>query len=178
MIQTDTSINPGNSGGPLINMAGEVIGINTAIYSPTGGSVGIGFAIPINDARLVMEDIIKEGENKVPPPWLGVYGTTLTPQLSNQLGLSVDRGFMIFSVVPGSPASKAGFKGGQRQVVMGDRIIPLGGDVILKVNDEDIMQDTDLRKALEKYKPGDLVTITYSRDNKIVQEEITLGNRA
>ena len=103
LIQTDASINPGNSGGPLINIYGEVIGINTAILSPTGGSVGIGFAIPINKAKVLLQSLVKYGEIKW--PWIGIYMQELTPELAKKFG--VEKGVLVADVVPSSPAEKA-----------------------------------------------------------------------
>ena len=108
IIQTDAAINPGNSGGPLINSRGEVVGVNTAIFTTSEGFQGIGFAIPINTAREVAESIIEKG--KVIRPWMGITGVDLTPQLAKELNLSIRHGAIVISVTPGSPAEKAGLR--------------------------------------------------------------------
>jgi serine protease Do len=125
-IQTDAAINPGNSGGPLVNMNGEVIGINTAIYSPNGGSVGIGFAIPSSLAKPVIEQIREHG--KVERGWLGVQIQQVTPEIAKSLSLPKDAGALVADVTPGGPAAKAGFK-------QGDVILSFDGHPIDKVRD-------------------------------------------
>jgi serine protease Do len=116
LIQTDAAINPGNSGGPLLNSNGEVIGINTAIYSLSGGYQGIGFAIPVNRVKDVASQLISTG--KVARPWLGITGITLSAELSGAIGLAVERGVLVAEVVPGSPADQAGLRGGDRYIIV------------------------------------------------------------
>ncbi|MFQ6137427.1 MAG: S1C family serine protease, partial [Candidatus Hydrothermarchaeales archaeon] len=133
VIQTDASINPGNSGGPLVNSKGEVIGMNTAIFSPIRGSIGIGFAIPINTAIEVAGELIEHG--KVIRPWLGITGMTVTEDVAKALDLPVERGVLIVSVAKDSPAEKAGLRGGSELSIVGTRAIVTGGDIITKFGD-------------------------------------------
>jgi S1-C subfamily serine protease len=133
LIQTDAAINPGNSGGPLIDSAGKVIGVNAAIYSQTGGFMGIGLAVPSNRAKKVSSQIIKWG--RAIYPWLGIKSSMdLEPNLAKQMGLNPVRGLLVFELVPGSPAAKAGVKAGDRLAYYMGRPILLGGDVILSVD--------------------------------------------
>lgn len=153
VIQTDAAINPGNSGGPLIDSAGRLIGMNTAIYSPSGGSAGIGFAIPIDAVKYVVETLIRDG--KVVRPALGI--TYLQSAQTKVLG--INRGVLVLDVPPDSPAYKAGMRGTRRTET---GLIEIG-DIIIKVGDADIETEADLFQALEKYKPGDYVKVTVSR---------------
>lgn len=133
LIQTDAAINPGNSGGPLIDSRGQVIGVNAAIYSQTGGFMGIGLAVPVNRAKKVSSQIIKWG--RAIYPWLGIKSSMdLEPNLAKQMGLNPVRGLLVFELVPGSPAAKAGVKAGDRLAYYMGRPILLGGDVILSVD--------------------------------------------
>ncbi len=174
LIQTDASINPGNSGGPLINLNGEVIGINTAILTTSGGSIGIGFAIPINKAKKIIEKILSEKPKKV-KPWMGIQGIILTKDLIEILNLPIDHGFLIFYVAPGSPAEKAGLRGGTQNVIIGDKIITLGGDIILSVDNVEIRSIEDLRKAIYKHKVGDKVKVKIYRKGKIMEVTVELA---
>ena len=132
VIQTDASINPGNSGGPLLNSEGEMIGINTAIISPTGGSVGIGFAIPVNTAKRLVPQLISKGY--VSYAYLGASVQPVIPELARALGLKVENGAMVIEVIPGGPADKAGLKGGNRQFQVGNFSLIVGGDVVTKID--------------------------------------------
>lgn len=133
MIQTDAAINPGNSGGPLISSRSEVIGVNTAIYTQSGGFTGIGFALPIDRANKVARQIIDTG--KVSYPWTGIKsGMAIDENLAGQMGLPPVRGVLIFEISPGSPADQAGLRGGTRPIPYGGRWILLGGDVILAID--------------------------------------------
>ncbi len=174
LIQTDASINPGNSGGPLINLEGEVIGINTAILTTSGGSIGIGFAIPINKAKKIIDKILSEKPKEV-KPWMGVYGTILTKDLIEILNLPIDHGFLIFYVAPGSPAEKAGLRGGTREVIIGDKIITLGGDIILSIDDIEIRSIEDLRRAIEKHNVGDKIKVKFYRKGEILEVTVELA---
>jgi putative serine protease PepD len=130
MIQTDAAINPGNSGGPLMDSRGQVIGVNTAIYTPTGSYTGIGFALPIDRAKKVASQIIETG--RVIYPWTGIKsGVPIDPTVARQIGLLPVHGILIFEIVPGSPADQAGLRGGTMQP---GQLIPLGGDVILSID--------------------------------------------
>lgn len=163
VIQTDAAINPGNSGGPLLDSAGRLIGVNTAIYSPSGTSAGIGFAIPVDTVNRVVPQLIRYG--KIIRPGLGVQ--VAEDQLTRELGLT---GVLIVDVVPGSPAAKAGIRptmrGALGRVKLGDVIIAIDGKKIESVN--------DLFLLLEQYKVGDMITIAVLRDGKRRQVKVTL----
>jgi S1-C subfamily serine protease len=172
-IQTDAAINRGNSGGPLLNSRGEVIGINSAIYAPTGTTAGIGFAIPINTARRVAEDLIKTG--RVHRATLGAEGRTLWPGLAEALGLSVEQGILIERVIPGGPAAKAGIRGGNRSVLAGLRELRIGGDILIAIDGKEVAGQQDVNLLLNRSRPGDTVTLTVVRDGKKMDIKVTLG---
>ncbi len=175
IIQTDASINPGNSGGPLLNSNGEVIGINTAIFSPIKGSIGIGFAIPINSAREVAEALITHG--KVIRPWLGITGYTITEHTSEVLDLPVKSGIIIASVVEGGPADIAGLKGGEDLTVVGSRAIVVGGDIITKFGEKEVNTMDELVEAILEREAGDEVKIEYRRNDKKGDTTVKLKER-
>ena len=177
MIQTDASINPGNSGGPLIDSRGRMIGINTMIYSPSGGSVGIGFAIPVNTARRVVPDLITLGH--VNRGWIDFYPVQLDPNIVRYGKLSVDRGILVSKVERGSNADKAGIKGGDTDnpVQYGKSIIYFGGDVIVKVDGFETSTLADLFSALEDNKPGDVVEVELIRGKKRITVKVVLSER-
>jgi putative serine protease PepD len=179
IIQTDASINPGNSGGPLINLQGEVIGINTAIISPSGGSVGIGFAIPVNTAKEVMEYLLKEGKKNPTPgrAWLGIRGYTVDSELSKLLNLPVKEGVMIAEVDPGGPAAKSGLRGGSVQIIINNRFFTIGGDIITKVDGNRIASMEGLVGVISSHKPGDKVEVTYIREGQVHTVKVVLGER-
>jgi S1-C subfamily serine protease len=172
-IQTDASINRGNSGGPLLNSHGEVIGINSAIYAPTGTTAGIGFAIPINTAKRVAEDLIKQG--RVRRATIGAEGRTLWPDLAGALNLSVQQGVLVERVVPGGPAAQAGVRGGNRSVQAGLRDLRIGGDVITAINGEPVNSQSDLNLLLNRARPGDTISLTIIRDGKKMNVPVKLG---
>lgn len=172
-IQTDAAINRGNSGGPLLNSHGEVIGINSAIYSPSGTAAGIGFAIPINTARRVAEDLITKG--RVIRASLGIEGRTLWPGLAEALSLPVEQGLLIEQVSSGGPAAKAGIRGGNRVVLAGMRELKIGGDVLIAVNGKSVTSQSDLNIMLNRLKPGDSITVTVIRDGKKMDIPVKLG---
>ena len=176
VIQTDAAINPGNSGGPLLDMEGEVIGINSAIFSTTGGFAGIGFAIPSNTITQVAPSIISTGSYQ--HPWLGVSGIDMTPEIAEAIGLGEPRGFLVIEAAPGGPADSAGVQGGDTPAQLDGREIPLGGDVILAINDKDIRKIDDVLGYLQQAtKVGETVTLTVWRDGQIIQIDVTLGPR-
>lgn len=175
LIQTDAAINPGNSGGPLLNSNGEVIGINTAIFSLSGGHQGIGFAIPINRAKSVAEQLIKVG--RVARPWLGITGISVSPGLAEDLDLGTDRGVLIVEVIPGAPAHQAGLRGGDRELVVGGLRIPLGGDILTAVNDRAIPDMNALGRILDKLRVGDKVMVTFYRGRKANKIPVILAER-
>ncbi len=157
-IQTDAAINPGNSGGPLVNLNGELIGINTAIITRSGGYMGIGFAIPVNLARKVMEDILKKG--RVVRGWLGVYIGDVTPDMAKVYGLDKPEGAIVSQVVEDSPADKAGLK---------------EEDIILEYNGKKIKNRFELSTRVASTEPGTDVTLTILRDGRKKRVQVTLG---
>ncbi len=173
-IQTDAAINPGNSGGPLLNSRGEVIGINSMIF--TGGaeqSAGIGFAIPINTAKAVLNDLVTFG--RVRRPSLGISGLPIGPELAEQLGLSADYGILIMQVNPGSSADRAGLRGGNQRALLGNTPIVIGGDLIVAIDGENVEDMQDMSSALNKHKAGDSVTVTIYRGKKKMDVKVSLG---
>jgi len=175
LIQTDASINPGNSGGPLLNSEGEIIGINTAIISPTGASVGIGFAIPVNTAKRITPQLIAKGY--VIYPWAGASVQPLFPELAQALKLKAERGAMVIEVTPGGPAEKAGLRGGNRQLQVGNVVITVGGDVITRIDQSEVKDADDLIKHIRERKPGDAVVLKVLRDGQFKEVKITLQER-
>jgi S1-C subfamily serine protease len=178
IIQTDAAINPGNSGGPLLNTQGQMIGINTAIFSPSsnGGSIGIGFAIPADTVKRITADLLTTGY--VRHPWLGIGSTVKIddfPGLASALRLSTDRGLMIVDIYQNSPASKAGLRGSTDEVRMGRRILPIGGDIILEFQGRQINSVQELANEIDRYKAGEKVTLTILRNNKKMDVSITLA---
>src|SRR2546430_4918668 len=160
-IQTDASINPGNSGGALVNLRGELIGINTAILSRSGGNIGIGFAIPVNMARSVMEQLIRYGSGKRGPP--GVSLDTVTPDIAHSLGLSSPLGALVSQVVEGSPADKAGIR---------------TGDVITSVNGQTVKSNSELRHTIGLLRVGDKIDIGLVRDGKPLRVTAVIADTA
>ena len=175
LIQTDAAINPGNSGGPLLNSSGEVIGINTAIYSLSGGYQGIGFAIPINLARGVATQLITSG--RVARPWLGISGISITPVLSEGLGLDVREGVLVVDVVRGSPAHQAKLRGGHNEVIIGGRRLLLGGDIITSIGERGTADMKDLIRIVGKMKVGQTVTLHILRDKRSMDLDVLLAER-
>jgi S1-C subfamily serine protease len=163
LIQTDAAINPGNSGGPLLNLAGEMVGINTMILAPAGGNVGIGFAVPADTARRVAADIIAYGT--VRRGWIEMDPVPLFPALAERAGLSVTQGLLVSRVVRGGNAEKAGLRGGEpeRALTTGGRTVLLGGDVILSVQGLPVWTLMDLLGALESSHPGETVRLEVLR---------------
>jgi serine protease Do len=174
VIQTDASINPGNSGGPLLNLKGEVIGINTAIFSLSGGNQGIGFAIPIDKTKEITRQLIKYG--RVLRPWLGIGdGYVITPKLTRILELPVQQGILVTDIISNSPADKAGIRGASERVRMSRQIaIDVGGDVIIEIAGQKITSGKDLRKIIRRQKIGDKVAITIYRGKKKMVLEVVL----
>jgi len=172
MIQTDAAINPGNSGGPLLNSSGQVIGITTAIESPVGGSVGIGFAVPVDTAKAELDDLI--AGKAISHPWLGISGTPVTSTLAQQLGIPAE-GVYVVQVQPNSPASAAGLKGATTRGSQAGGQIPKGGDVILAVDGNKVSKVEDISSYLDTKKAGDKVTLTIRRDGQEQQVEVTLA---
>jgi len=172
-IQTDAAINRGNSGGPLLNSHGEVIGINSAIYAPAGTTAGIGFAIPINTARRVANDLITQG--RVRRATLGAEGRAIWPSLAEALGIPVDHGILIERVTSGGPAAQAGIRGGTKTVMAGLQQLTIGGDVLIAIDGKDISSQMDLNLLLNRAAPGDTVTLTVIREGKKMDVRVRLG---
>jgi S1-C subfamily serine protease len=172
-IQTDASINPGNSGGPLLNWHGEVIGINTMIASNVGQSAGIGFAIPINTAKAVLNDLLTLG--RVRRPALGVRTIPVTPELAEQMGLAADYGLLIVDATPGGAADRAGLHGGTEQALLGNYPIKLGGDLIVAIDDQTVEDQQDLAQIMNNHRAGDTVRLTIYRGKKKMEVRVTLG---
>lgn len=177
LIQTDASINPGNSGGPLLSSRGEVIGINTMIYSPTGGSVGIGFAVPVDTARRVVPELISHG--RVARGWIDFTPVQLFPQLVRYDNLPVSKGILVSKVASGGQAAQAGLRGGdpERAVRYGQSVLYLGGDIVVAINGVEVGALADLYSALESSKPGDKARVTVVRGGKKTELTIPLVQR-
>jgi S1-C subfamily serine protease len=172
-IQTDAAINPGNSGGPLMNGHGEVIGINTMILSNVGQNAGIGFAIPINTAKAVLNDLVTLG--RVRRPALGVQTIPIGPELAEQMGLPVDFGLLIIKVLPGGAAEHAGLRGGSERAYLGNIPIMLGGDLIIAIDGENVQDQQDLAQVMNAHRAGDSVKVTVYRGKQKVDVTVTLG---
>ncbi|PWH15513.1 MAG: 2-alkenal reductase, partial [Ardenticatenia bacterium] len=181
IIQTDTAINPGNSGGPLLNIQGEVIGINTAIVPNINllgerSFLGIGFAVPSNMARRVVPELIARGVYD--HPWLGFWGTDVVPQIAAAMNLPEARGALVIEVVPNSPAASAGLRGGTREIEVFGRPVTIGGDVIIGIDDTTVRRFDDILVYLSrKGSVGQQVTLTIIRDGQTQTLSATLAKR-
>jgi S1-C subfamily serine protease len=175
VIQTDAAINPGNSGGPLLDSKGKIIGINSAIISPTGASVGIGFAIPVNTAKRILPELISKGH--VSYPWIGASVYPLIPEFAKVLGVEIERGAVIAEVVGDGPADRAGLRGGDRQVQVGNSLILVGGDVITEMHGKKVTSSDDLIKMIREHRPGDRVELKLLRKGKFLRINVTLGEK-
>ncbi len=176
VIQTDAAVNPGNSGGPLLNMKGQVIGINTAIQSGTGEFAGIGFAVPSNTVSKIVPILINEGKYK--HPWLGISGVDIDPDLANVLGLQDTRGLLVVSVVKDSPAEKSGLHGSTETKEIDGIKYQIGGDVILSVDHNDVRKIDDILIHLQREKKvGDTVDLEILREGRVTNFELTLEER-
>jgi len=175
-IQTDAAINRGNSGGPLINSHGEVIGINSAIYTPSGTTAGIGFAIPVNTAKRIAHDLMTEG--RVRQAFLGAQTLEVGGWLAEALDLPVKDGLLVEEVTRGGPAAEAGLHGGDRAAMAGMRRIMTGGDLIVAIDGQKIANQFDLNVALNRKRPGDTVAVTVYRGGKKMDVSVKLGERS
>jgi S1-C subfamily serine protease len=176
LIQTDAAINPGNSGGPLLDSKGLVIGVNTAIASDSGTNSGVGFAIPVDIVKRVVPELIAQGRYR--HPWLGVSGGTITPEMIEAGDLPVETGVLISTVEPGSPADKAGLRGGGRQVMVSGVPMLAGGDIVIAINNVEVKRFDDVVNYLASYTSvGDTVTLTLVRDGTEVEIGVTLEER-
>lgn len=172
-IQTDAAINPGNSGGPLLNSHGEVIGINTMIASNVGQNAGVGFAIPINTAKAVLNDLTTLGH--VRRPALGVVTIPISPDLADQLGLAADYGLLIVTVVPGGAADRAGLRGGTERAYLGNEPIMIGGDLIIAIEGQEVQDQQQLAQIMNNHRAGDAIKVTVYRGKRKLDFQVTLG---
>ena len=176
VIQTDAAINPGNSGGPLLNMRGDIVGINTAIQSSTGEFTGVGFAIPSQTVAKIVPTLISEGEYK--HPWIGISGRDINPDMANVLGLKDALGFLIITVVEDSPASDAGLIGSNKTIQVEGIDYPVGGDIILAVDGIDVRKIDDILIHLQRVKTvGDEMNLEILRDDRTTNVTIILQER-
>ena len=177
VIQTDAAINPGNSGGPLIDAAGNVVGINSQIETGGGGSgnVGIGFAIPINTARDVITQLQETGEVK--HAYLGISAAGITPDLARAVNLPVEEGVLVQEVVKDGPAEKAGVEGGTTAATIDGASVSLGGDIITEVNGKAITSMDDVINAVDAADPGDSMELTIVRGGDEKTVTVKLGDR-
>jgi 2-alkenal reductase len=177
VIQTDAAINPGNSGGPLLNLAGQVVGVNAAIESPVRGNAGVGFAIPASIVRKVVPALIAQGSYQ--HPWLGISSVALNPALNAAMKLRADqRGVLVVEVLPGSPAERAGVRPSNDTARVQGRDVPAGGDIIISIDDVTVKKFDDLISYLgRKTEVGQTVRLKLLRDVKVIEVELTLAAR-
>jgi serine protease Do len=175
VIQTDAPINPGNSGGPLLNSSGEVIGINTSIFTTSGGYQGIGFAIPMNRAKEIAAELITSG--KVARPWLGNAAMIPVSELSGYLDFGIDKGLLLVQIYEGGPADQAGLKGGNRMVIVGRYRLLIGGDIIVSIDNNNISGENDIDRIISKKKVGDKIKVKIFRDGKLLEIPVTLTEK-
>jgi putative serine protease PepD len=172
VIQTDAAINPGNSGGPLLNTAGEMIGINTSIFTIGGGNIGIGFAIPANTIRRVVNELIKNG--RVIRPWFGVEGYSLDEDFASELGLPVSSGLLVARVYRGSSADNAGIRGANERAILYNQYVLIGGDIITEIDGKPVASLEELKLLLESKRAGDTVKVTIYRGKTKTQKSVPL----
>ena len=176
VIQTDAAINPGNSGGPLINMKGEVVGINTAIQSATGEFSGIGFAVPSNTVKKVVPVLIENGEFK--HPWMGISGTDVDPELAEVRGLKSSKGFLVVSVIEGSPAEQAGLLGVTETKEVDGREFAMDGDIIISIDGKTVRKISDILVHLQREKSiGDEMILSVNRGGEVLELTMILEER-
>lgn len=173
VVQTDASINPGNSGGPLLDSKGRMIGINTMIFSPSGGSVGIGFAVPVDTAKQIVPDILSYG--RVRRARLGIVPYPLDARLADALQLTTRQGLMVLQVVEGGAADEAGIRGGTQPAQVGNNVIYLGGDVITRISGQPVKTADDLDRILKGKKIGDTVDVEVVRSSRTMKFTVTLS---
>jgi S1-C subfamily serine protease len=176
VIQTDAAINPGNSGGPLLNMKGEVIGINTAIRSSTGEFTGVGFAVPSNTIKKIVPSLIEEG--KYHHPWMGITGIDIDPDLAKIRELVNTKGFLVVTVIDGHPADDAGLQGVSKTVEIDGKEYPIDGDIIISVDGKEVRKINDLLVHLQREKSvGDEMILGVLRDGDLMHLTLTLAER-
>ena len=175
VIQTDAPINQGNSGGPLLNTAGEVIGVNSQIESPTGGNVGIAFAVPSNTVKSVVAQLLEKG--RVDRAYLGIYARPIEPELARLFRLPVDSGLLVEAVAEGAAADDAGLRGGDQQVIVSGESYRLGGDLIVAAGGKRVTTVEELRAVLAEREPGDRIDLEIYRDGDKRTVTVTLGRQ-
>jgi S1-C subfamily serine protease len=177
VIQTDAAINRGNSGGPLLDSSGRVIGINTAIFSPSGASAGVGFAVPVDTVRRVLPDLVALGYYR--HPWLGVrYGYSITPALAGALGLPVNQGVLLVQLYDNSPLQESGVRGAQQQAVLDGQRIYTGGDILSSVDGQPVSAVDTLETLLEdNYRVGERVRVELLREGVVNTVEVELAEQ-
>ncbi|MGE5488281.1 MAG: S1C family serine protease [bacterium] len=172
MIQTDAAINPGNSGGPLLDSAGNVIGINTAIYGP-GANIGIGFAMPIDRAKAMLDEVAAKGT--FTPPRLGISVIYIAGDLAEALSLPADGGLLVVEIEEGSAADRAGLRGPRRWVIVGNMELPVGGDLITAIDGEPVTGQNSLSRAMAKKRVGEKIELTVFRNGREVKVPVILS---
>jgi len=172
VIQTDAAINPGNSGGPLLNTSGEIIGINTSIFTTSGGNIGIGFAVPVSTVRRVADDLIKQG--RVLRPWLGIAGYAITEELASALDLPATSGVLAARVERGSSAEGAGIRGASQMALLDNERILIGGDIITHVDGKPVGSVEELKLVLEGKRPGETVSVKGYRGRSRLELQMKL----
>jgi S1-C subfamily serine protease len=172
-IQTDAAINPGNSGGPLLNSRGEVIGINTMIVGTAGQNSGVGFAVPINTAKAVLNDLVTLG--RVRRPAMGIRSLPIGPELAKRMGLAADSGVLVVQVVPGGAAERAGLRAGNQRAYIGNTPIMLGGDLIVAIDGDAVADTSDIAHIMNRHRAGDTVRVTIYRGKQKMDLNLTLG---
>jgi len=175
IIQTDAAINRGNSGGPLLDSSGRVIGINTAIFSPTGTSAGVGFAVPVDTIKRLLPDLLTLGRYR--HPWLGVrYAYEIKPGLARLLELPTQQGLLLVQLYRDSPLAHVDVRGAQREVIVSNQRVYVGGDILTRIDDTAVSTLDGMETFLEdNYGVGDTVKVTLLRDGNVMTQEITLG---
>jgi S1-C subfamily serine protease len=176
IIQIDAAVNPGNSGGPLVNVKGQVVGVNTAIQSATGTFTGIGFAVPSDTVKREIDDLIETGGYK--HPWLGITASGVNIAVADAVGLDKPQGIIVVDVTSGSPADLAGLRGVDRTVIVDGQEVPVGGDVITDADGIPVITMADLVVYMERNtSPGDSVVLGIIRDGQDLNLTVILGER-
>ncbi len=175
VIQTDAAINPGNSGGPLLNARGELIGINTQIFSTSGGSIGIGFAVPVDTARRIIPDLISTG--RVRRPFARLTGYAITPRLAQMLDLPVEQGILVARTTNRDSFSESGVRGGRQTYRVGNTLIILGGDIIVEADGQPVESLARLNRIVDKRRPGDVIDLKIYRNGRPRTIPVTLLER-
>ena len=174
-IQTDAAINRGNSGGPLLDADGRVLGINSQIRSSGGGSVGVGFAIPVDSIRRSVHDIRADGQVRY--AYIGISSQPLYPQLAQRLNVPAHEGAVVAEVVKGGPAAKAGIKGGDREIRFQSSLVRVGGDVITAVNGRKVTREEDFSELITRFRPGQEVSLEVYRGGNRRTVKVKLTER-